>query len=164
MKTCDLCKKQYISRNKKFCSKICLLKSNGKKSGGKNKNRIQLFCIRCKSEYEVTKSRVEKSKYCSIECHNRSNSENIDRKADKNPRWKGGIQTYRSKAWKHFDKKCSICKCEENLEIHHINGNRYDNRIENLQPVCRKCHQSLDGRSKRGNGNKFISHDVSCQP
>lgn len=164
MKICQLCKKQYNSRNIKFCSKICLLISNGKKVGGWNKNKIELICQRCGKNYQVPKSRIKTSKYCSRICHNRSNSDKIDRKAEKNPGWKGGIQTYREKAWNHFEKKCSECGCKENLEIHHINENRYDNRLENLKPVCRKCHQKIDGRSNRDKKNRFKSRDVSFQP
>ena len=26
------------------------------------------------------------------------------------------------------------------LELHHINGNRFDNRIENIQLLCPNCH------------------------
>lgn len=26
------------------------------------------------------------------------------------------------------------------LELHHINGNHYDNRLENLQILCPNCH------------------------
>ncbi len=35
------------------------------------------------------------------------------------------------------------------LELHHINGNRFDNRIENLQLLCPNCHALTDNyRSK----------------
>lgn len=37
------------------------------------------------------------------------------------------------------------------LELHHINGDRYDNRLENLQLLCPNCHALTDnyaGKSK----------------
>lgn len=35
------------------------------------------------------------------------------------------------------------------LELHHINGNRFDNRIENLKLLCPNCHTFTDNyRSK----------------
>lgn len=30
------------------------------------------------------------------------------------------------------------------LELHHINGNRFDNRIENIQLLCPNCHALTD--------------------
>ena len=58
--------------------------------------------------------------------------------------------------------KCECCGVTEwqgkplSLEIHHINGDRYDNRRENLQILCPNCHSTTDnwrsgnlGRTKR---------------
>lgn len=48
--------------------------------------------------------------------------------------------------------KCEICGDTECLELHHINGDHYDNRIENLQILCIKCHAKTD--NFRGRGQK----------
>lgn len=55
---------------------------------------------------------------------------------------------------KHICEKCKRTEWEGEpipLELHHINGNNRDNRIENLQLLCPNCHAQTDnyrGRKK----------------
>lgn len=48
------------------------------------------------------------------------------------------------------EEKCEICGITEwngkpiSLELHHINGNPTDNRIENIQILCPNCHSQTD--------------------
>ena len=48
------------------------------------------------------------------------------------------------------DHKCENCELIEwmgkqiPLELHHVNGNRFDNRIENIQLLCPNCHALTD--------------------
>ena len=56
--------------------------------------------------------------------------------------------------------KCEVCGLETTwndkpitLELHHINGNHYDNRLENLQILCPNCHSQTENY-KRRNKNK----------
>lgn len=61
------------------------------------------------------------------------------------------------------ERKCEKCNCSEiwmdepiTLELHHINGDNKDNRLENLQILCPNCHsqtityRSRDKRKMRG--------------
>ena len=55
--------------------------------------------------------------------------------------------------------KCQNCGCNGNwqggkiaLEVHHINGDNKDNRLENLQYLCPNCHALTDtycGKNKK---------------
>lgn len=58
------------------------------------------------------------------------------------------------------ESKCEECGNTEwlgkriPLELHHINGNRADNRLENLKLVCPNCHALTEGYA--GTGKKKI--------
>ena len=36
------------------------------------------------------------------------------------------------------------------IELHHVNGNRFDNRLANLQLLCPNCHALTDNHAGRG--------------
>lgn len=38
---------------------------------------------------------------------------------------------------------CEKCWTDKELQVHHINKNHWDNRIENLMLVCCECHSGL---------------------
>lgn len=48
------------------------------------------------------------------------------------------------------DHRCENCKLTHwlfkdiPLELHHINGDKYDNRLDNLQLLCPNCHAQTD--------------------
>jgi hypothetical protein len=75
-------------------------------------------------------------------------------------------QSYKLKL-RLFQEGIKLAQCEEcgwnrrskdgrlPLELHHVNGNRRDNRIENLQILCPNCHSLKSwyrGRNRRASG------------
>lgn len=53
------------------------------------------------------------------------------------------------------ERKCEICGLNDEeivYELHHINGDHYDNRLENLQILCPNCHSKTE--NFRGRGDK----------
>lgn len=64
--------------------------------------------------------------------------------------------------------KCNRTKWEEEpipLEVHHINGDHNDNRLENLQLLCPNCHALTDnyrGKNQNRCKNKYSYYHV-CQ-
>ena len=61
--------------------------------------------------------------------------------------------------------KCEKCGITEwngehlTLEIHHINGNHSDNRIENLQILCPNCHSQTNNFNGKSKNLKEINYE-----
>ena len=57
-----------------------------------------------------------------------------------------------------FEEVCMKCGLETwqghkiPLQLHHMNGNRWDNRLENLEILCPNCHAQTDNFAGRSNG------------
>jgi hypothetical protein len=60
------------------------------------------------------------------------------------PAWKGGIHEnyYRRAAFAHYGRRCLRCGATGRLDVHHRSRDRGDNRVENLEPLCRPCHRA----------------------
>lgn len=58
------------------------------------------------------------------------------------------------------ENKCEICGTTEwmgkpiSCQLHHINGNNRDNRLENLQMLCPNCHSQTDNYCGQANKSK----------
>jgi Zn finger protein HypA/HybF involved in hydrogenase expression len=56
--------------------------------------------------------------------------------------------------------KCESCDSEEwmgvkiPIELHHIDGNRFNNKLENLQILCPNCHAITDNYSGKNKAKK----------
>ena len=61
------------------------------------------------------------------------------------------------------ENKCEKCGITEWLgspivcELHHINGDPTDNRIENLQILCPNCHSQTDNFRSRNRNKEVLS-------
>lgn len=72
---------------------------------------------------------------------------------------------YRHKALKHLGAICVKCyysKFVEMLDVHHLNGDRSDNKLSNLQVLCVWCH-ALETRGisiHDRNANLIVQQEV----
>lgn len=45
-------------------------------------------------------------------------------------------------------KRCSVCGSLRHVDVHHINGDHFDNRRSNRTLLCRSCHRYVHGWSE----------------
>lgn len=144
-KKCRVCNKViFIKRfhaNKgwgKYCSKECQTKAqfNGK----------WLQCDYCEKKIYRTPKDFKRSRskkfFCSKKCHCAWENENS--RCGKNaPNWITGHNVYR-RLLKRCGKseKCGICGITDKrvLVVHHRDSDRKNNKLRNLQWLCRNCH------------------------
>jgi 5-methylcytosine-specific restriction endonuclease McrA len=51
--------------------------------------------------------------------------------------------SYRDKCFREKGEICAECGDTENIEVHHIDGNRWNNHLDNLAPLCHDCHMKV---------------------
>jgi hypothetical protein len=68
-----------------------------------------------------------------------------------------------------YKHQCSMCKNTEwlgipiALELDHVNGDHYDNRLDNLRFICPNCHATTHtwkGRNKKGINKKVTDEEL----
>lgn len=139
--TCT-CGNQLTGRQRQFCSVGCRNSANGKKTGGRNRAGLSTTCEECGTQFSVTPSRIkaQPARACSRRCLGLIQSRErrgVFGVGESNAAWAGGIQTYRRKK----KKACERCGSSRFLVVHHKNEDRHDNRDENLETLCKRCHQ-----------------------
>lgn len=70
------------------------------------------------------------------------------------PRYKNGISSYRKLVKLN---ECSKCKSKDRLVVHHIDENRHNNDINNLDVLCYSCHAKIHFKEKKRDSlGKFV--------
>lgn len=118
------------------------------------KNRVIKNCEFCKNSYNVIKSRENKTKFCSSSCQGKAifrdpkiQQKICHAKGNKNGNWHGGIRKH-SNGYRwilregkyHLEHRYVMeqyigRKLTRKEQIHHLNHDKLDNRIENLQLI-----------------------------
>lgn len=116
-------------------------------------HKVKKPCLYCKKIHEMSSKR---RKFCSSQCSGKYYS------GKNNPRWKGGIRKDKDGyililRLKHPNVNCTGYMSEHRLVmekkigrylknkeiVHHLNGIKYDNRIENLALCTGKTHANF---------------------
>lgn len=142
---CLHCKKEFLHRKNrvhKYCSVEC--------SNGAKENKITVKCFSCGKDIERTASKLKNAKhgisFCSRECKEKEQRIEGGCNQIKPSHYGTGIRGIRD--YKRLKNDRSFiengCSCGEKrpyvLMVHHIDGNRDNNKQENLEVVCGTCH------------------------
>lgn len=149
IKSCQICSAEFKVKPSqvrygygKFCSKKCKTESQ--------KRRVQIKCFACGTEKVIKHSdanKAEEHNFCSRKCAIGWKNKNAS--GENHPNWTDGAATYRKRALEHYGKKCSNTSCklanilnipEKLLDVDHIDSNRSNNDLQNLQVLCVLCH------------------------
>jgi hypothetical protein len=142
-KRCDVCSKIFfIPKHRlkfyKTCSYAC--------RGISQRNKISRACATCGKEVLRSPSKLKKSRsglvFCNREC--KQKAQQIGGISLIQPRhYKDGASEYRKRAFRKFGKVCNQCgysDYEVMLDVHHLDKNRANNRLGNLEVLCVWCH------------------------
>lgn len=118
------------------------------------------YCEDCRKKRNVEiNMAVKKRKIPTTEIGVGSGNSTRNKSHYNHPSFKTGIQAYRNIYKDAYiiprkdGKKmvCELCGSDRHMCIHHKDGNRENNSLENLQCLCKKCHQKHHvKRDKKG--------------
>lgn len=152
---CLHCNKDLTKIQKKFCSRKCSCLYNSQR---RKKYIGPLYCKNCNKELKTNYST-----YCSREC-TAADKRRIDiLKLLDGEDLKTDPKRLRELILVINDAVCDQCRLKEwndkpiPLDLHHIDGNAENNKLDNLQLLCCNCHAQTDnyGIRNKGKGRKY---------
>lgn len=144
-KKCKICGKEFYVKEfhaKKGWGKCCSIKCRSKAQiKGK-----WVECSNCGKKIWRTPKDFRRSRnkkfFCSVNCHCTWENKNV-RYGINAPNWISGKYAYRALLKRaNMVERCRRCGNRDKrvLTVHHKDGNRRNNKIENLEWLCRNCH------------------------
>lgn len=141
---CDQCgkvhhkQKRQMKHEHNYCSRECVHLAR--------QNRVTCECANCGKAFQKRPSSLRNSKsglfFCCREC--KDSAQKIGGITDiMPPHYGNGKANYRDIAFREMPRQCSRCGYDEYpqiIQVHHKDGDRNNNDIINLEPLCPNCH------------------------
>lgn len=110
-------------------------------------------CKNCGNDFYCIQSRIKTANYCSNECWHEVHV------GDKHPNWRGGTLSWAGyklisingkqvREHRHILEQHLGRQLRDDEEVHHKNGIKTDNRIENLEILSKSTHAKLSYKSR----------------
>lgn len=153
LKTCKGCGKTYRQPKgpqTSYCSIHCF---NAQRQGTHKADMFRI-CQQCGGSFMRTPGAM-KRRFCSVACFNQARAKppKVKRGPRRGPEasnWQGGIS--RRIAAQHRKEACERCGSQRFLCVHHRDRNRRNNQPDNLETLCKRCHQIEHGLTKTAAG------------
>lgn len=105
-----------------------------------------LTCPICQKQFSVIKFKAKTGRtYCSLKCSNKKLRGNALEKKDEDL---SGRKKYLRICFRHHEKKCVICGESNIVTVHHYDGNHFNDKPENLIPLCPTHHSYVHSKFK----------------
>lgn len=167
---CKTCKKELlISKYRKHCGycQSCNCKRLSEKviikddelyiiEAGLKRRAKEIICVICDRKLNVRKS--SRQKYCQ-KCSAKTAAKRRIGKSSIRKNLRG----YRKIALEFFKEECQCCKVNKYIDIHHIDKNKKNNSLENLLPLCKRCHMKLHKKYREGKSHVFAFKELKCE-
>jgi hypothetical protein len=159
-RNCDWCEKPFYPKHKdaRFCSRECT-------DAWQARNRVHLTCEGCGKDFSLSPSQAEQltGRWCSRDCESTARIKRpLDRQHNGRPAVhdsNGYVRVYEpdhpraAGGWVFEHRIVMEAFLERQLErhehVHHINGKKDDNRLENLVVMDQVDHLVLSGNDHR---------------
>ncbi len=137
---CVVCDKEFwaplhvLADGRKCCDRQCF--------GIFTRRRVTLTCCKCGTMFERKMANANRSPnglvFCSRIC--KDDAQRFEGpQLIKPSHYKDGFHAYRERAFRHYGARCEECgynEHEQMLYVNHRDGDRTNNKIENLQVLC----------------------------
>jgi HNH endonuclease len=157
---CDFCQVSYLAETKylkrnqgRYCSRIC--SATGEHEKRKLTHEPNMNCSFCGIDfYRRPSSKVNSKSGLFFCCRKHKDlAQRIGGIKEIQPPHYGETLRYRTLALRYYPNRCKNCgydKHPEILEVNHIDCDRSNNRLENLEILCPTCHSEFHFITRTG--------------